>query len=205
MNILEKHSITPEELGVLQFVAINSKQSDYVRKCIESFLFSAPYPDGEMLYVSWQEKKWVTFIKPTKKTDRLVDLVRLDEVGQKIVKTFGDAGEHPLTKFTFDTIKELYQKNNFESAKIKGGKEVDYSISEFLHFKSHYSEKMISAVLRAYVNSFETGKEIYALRTDTLFWKKPNAFTKKWDPSNCPLADWIIANSDYILKVYKKL
>lgn len=205
MNILEKNKITPEELGVLQFIAINSKQNPYVRECISSFLFSLPVPDGEMLYVEWEKRSWISFISKTKKSDTLVDLVRLGDVGQTIVKTFGDAGEHPLMKFTFETLKELYQKNNFDSMKIKGGKDTYHSISEFLHYKSHYSDKMIKAVLRAYVESFEMGKEIYALRTDTLFWKKPNAYTKKWDPSNCPLIDWIDVNSDYILKVYKKL
>ena len=205
MNVLEKYQISPEELGVLQFVAINSKQSDYVRKCIESFLFSAPYPDGELLYLDWEKKDWISFIKAVKKTDTLVDLVRLGTKGQSIVKTYGDAGEHPLMQFTFDTVKELYKKNNFEALKIKGGKDVYHSISEFLHYKSHYSDKMIKAVLRAYVESFKLGEEKYALRIDTLFWKKPNAFTKKWDPSNCPIIDWIDSNNELILKVYKKL
>lgn len=205
MNVLEKHKITPEELGVLQFVAINGKANEYVREHIKSFLFNGPYPNGELLHDIWEEKKWITFVKQVKKSDTLSDLVRLGELGQIIVKTYGDVGEHPLTKFTFDTVKEFYSKNGFEPAKIKGGKDVNYSISEFLHFKSHYTEQMIKAVLKAYVESFELGREIYALRTDTLFWKKPNAYTKKWDQGDCPLVHWVNINSDAIKKAYKSL
>ncbi len=200
MNVLEKHKISPEQLGLLQFIAINGKNSEYVRAYIKELLIS-----NETLVKTWEEQKWITYIKQTKKSDGPHDLVRLGEQGAIIVKTYGDVGEHPLTKDTFDIIKELYKKNKFDPSKIKGGKDVYHSISEFLHYKSHYTDKMIKAVLRAYVESFEMGKEIYALRTDTLFWRKPNAYTKKWDPSNCPLVDWIDVNGDLILRIYKNI
>lgn len=200
MHVLEKHGINPSTLGLLIFIK-NGCIDSYSENILQSYLYEFRLDDGRTPIQLLEEAELVHYIKSGKKSDPPYKRLRLSEKGTDVVNRMFDKPLHHLTEFTLNYIKDSYLKIGADKSYIKGGNKILNYISEFLHSRpSEYSEKMIVAVIDAYISQFESDKK-YLNKMDTLFFKPPNAFSTRWSAENCPLCNFIDNNID-LIKVY---
>ena len=64
MEILEKLEITPDTLGLLMFIKLNTSPTEYVSKIIKEYVFDFKLMDTEYSFADVFEKKgWIKYIK----------------------------------------------------------------------------------------------------------------------------------------------
>lgn len=202
MQILEKEKITPDTLGMLMFVKMNSSPTDYVKEIVKEYLFEFIIPDHDINYAQLFEKKgWIKYIKTGRKDPWY--RIRLSDAGEKILKDLNNKPKHELAEFMLDYIKTEYKRIGADGL-VRGGDKLLHRISEFLYSKSAYTEKMIQAVVRSYVNQFEYDRT-YMNNMETLIFKPSNAYATKWTAEESPLCKFIDKNQEKIKYEYSKL
>lgn len=202
MHILEKQGLNPSALGLLMFIKLNTTDG-YVRDVIRSSMYEFKGEEsGKTPAEILEEAGYIKYIKG-KKSDQDWEKVRLSELGEKILKELNHKPLHELANFTMLYIKQEYERVGAKKL-VKGGEKIQHYISEFLHEKENYNERMIKAVITAYVNSFEYDSK-YMNGMGTLFFKPTNAYATKWKPEDCPIWDFIEKNQSSIKNVYTKL
>lgn len=205
MELIEKHKITPELMGLFDLLKMNSRNpSDYVLEMVKTYFFEFTIIDTDITYAQFFEKKdWCTYIKSGKKEPFY--RMRLSKLGDEIWKSMHEPSNvlHPLAEFTLEFCKSEYNRVGANNM-IKSGDKLLKSISSFLLFKETYNKKMIKAVIRTYVD--KRAEDItYINNMGTLFFKPSNVYTSKWSSSDSPICDFIEINKQDIKQTYNKL
>ena len=190
---LELYDITPEGLGILVMVNSNTNKSKYLHEIIEP-------------YVEWlKELDFVEFTK-TGKTE--AQKIRLNEKGKTFLKSLEHAPISNTASNVWEILEAWYKKYELDEKIINKTKTIFY-INEFLNEKESegkpYDEKMMEAVIKTYLGSFEDNELKYTKKTLNLFYDNKNAFAKKWNKEDCPIYDFISRNGKEIVNVYGKI
>lgn len=200
--LIESKSITPDTLGLLFFVKINSQGSEYVRNILKEYLIEFKVPDTDyFLYEVYEAQNLIHFIKTGRKA--LEYRVRLTDLGEDILKSLNQKPLHELSAEAVNFFWSEYERVG-QNEKLKIRTKTQFWISEFLYHKESYNLEMIKAVIRTYLDSFEYEKRKYILTSQNLFFKAPNAFATRWSVENCPIIEFIDKNQNEIRKNYRK-
>lgn len=200
--LIESRSITPDTLGLLFFVKINSQGSEYVRNILREYLIEFKVPDTDyFLYEVYEAQNLIHFIKTGRKA--LEYRVRLTDLGEDILKSLSQKPLHELSEEAVNFLWSEYERVG-QKEKLKNRTKTQFWISEFLYHKESYNLGMIKAVIKTYVDSFEYEKRKFMLTTQNLFFKAPNAFATRWSVENCPIIEFIDKNQNEIRKNYKR-
>lgn len=176
--LIESRSITPDTLGLLFFVKINSQGSEYVRNILREYLIEFKVPDTDyFLYEVYEAQNLIHFIKTGRKA--LEYRVRLTDLGEDILKSLSQKPLHELSEEAVNFLWSEYERVG-QKEKLKNRTKTQFWISEFLYHKESYNLGMIKAVIKTYVDSFEYEKRKFMLTTQNLFFKVPNAFATRW-------------------------
>lgn len=201
MHILEKEGLTPNTLGLLMFIKLNSLGQEYIHKVLQERLYDIELPDGRNPIEILEELDYVKYITTGRKDP--IFRLRLSSKGEDVLKELNQKPLHELAQMTLDYTREEYQRIGADKMVKGGGKLLNY-ISEFLFHKEHYNEKMIKAVIKSYINQFEYDQK-YLNNMGTLFFKPTNAYATKWTPEDSPIISFIDKNQDTIKYTYSKL
>lgn len=201
MHILEKEGLTPNTLGLLMFIKLNSLGQEYIHKVLQERLYDIELPDGRNPIEILEELDYVKYITTGRKDP--IFRLRLSSKGEDVLKELNQKPLHELAQMTLDYTREEYQRIGADKMVKGGGKILNY-ISEFLFHKEHYNEKMIKAVIKSYVTQFEYDQK-YLNNMGTLFFKPTNAYATKWTPEDSPIISFIDKNQDTIKYTYSKL
>lgn len=202
MIILEKENITPDTLGMLMFIKMNSSATDYIREVIREYLFEFTIPDHDINFAQlFEQKGWIKYVKTGRKDPW--HRIRLSDKGEQILKDLNNKPKHELADFMLEYIKSEYKRVGADGL-VRGGDKLLNRISEFLHFKAVYTERMIKAVVKAYVAQFEYDRT-YMNNMETLIFKPANAYATKWTAEESPLCKFIDKSQDTIKYEYSKL
>lgn len=202
MNILEKEGINPSTLGLLQFIKLNNGSEGYILNILRQYLFEFQTESGQKPHEILEKAGYIKYIKTGRKEP--VYRLRLSDKGENILKEMMMKPTHELAEFMLEYTTSEYKRIGADKTYIQGGGKILNYISEFLYMKESYSETMIKAVIKAYVNQFEYDKK-YLNKMANLFFKSKNAFATKFTPEDCPLWQFIENNQDLIKHVYKTL
>ena len=191
------YNITPEWLGVLTFINSNTTKTKYIHLILDDIL---PKYEEEL-----KRLDYIEFVKGGK-TDG--QRVRLNDKGKAFLKSIGEV---PLTNTALNTwiiLEKYYKKYELDNKIVNKSKTTHY-IDEFLKQKEsegkNYDEKMMEAVIKAYLSTFDDKELIYTKRTLNLFYDSKNAYATKWSVEECPIYDFIEKNAKLIGNVYSKL
>lgn len=205
MNILEKESINPTILGALMFIKLNSSPTEFVTEVIRDKLFKFELPDNEEGFAYpaklLEERGLIKYIKSGKKDPWY--RVRLSDKGEKILKEMNQKPLHESAQMMMDYITQEYKRVGAENL-VRGGDKLLSRISDFLYYKEVYTERMIRAVVKAYVNQFEYDRT-YMNNMETLIFKPTNVYATKWIPDDSPLCKFIDKSQDKIKYEYKNV
>lgn len=201
MHILEKEGLTPNTLGLLMFIKLNSLGQEYIHKVLQERLYDIELPDGRNPIEILEELDYVKYVTTGRKDP--IFRLRLSSKGEDVLKELNRKPLHDLAQMTLDYTREEYQRIGADKMVKGGGKLLNY-ISEFLFHKEHYNEKMIKAVIKSYINQFEYDQK-YLNNMGTLFFKPTNAYATKWTPEDSPIISFIDKNQDTIKYTYSKL
>lgn len=200
MELLEKESINPTVLGCLMFVKLNTSPTEYVTEVIRTKLYEFELTDGNHApALLLEERGYIKYIKTGRKDPWY--RVRLTDLGEKILKDLTSKPNHELAQYMMDYIKLEYERVGANKL-VKGGDKLLGRISDFLYHKEVYTERMIRAVVKAYVSQFEYDQK-YMNGMDTLIFKPQNAYATKWIAEESPLFNFIEKNQDKIKYEYK--
>lgn len=201
MHILEKEGLTPNTLGLLMFIKLNSLGQEYIHKVLQERLYDIELPDGRNPIEILEELDYVKYITTGRKDP--IFRLRLSSKGEDVLKELNQKPLHELAQMTLDYTRDEYKRIGADKMVKGGGKILNY-ISEFLFHKEHYNEKMIKAVIKSYVTQFEYDQK-YLNNMGTLFFKPTNAYATKWTPEDSPIISFIDKNQDTIKYTYSKL
>lgn len=201
MHILEKEGLTPNVLGLLMFIKLNSLGQEYIHKVLQERLYDIELPDGRNPIEILEELDYVKYITTGRKDP--IFRLRLSSKGEDVLKELNQKPLHELAQMTLDYTRDEYKRIGADKMVKGGGKLLNY-ISEFLFHKEHYNEKMIKAVVKSYVTQFEYDQK-YLNNMGTLFFKPTNAYATKWTPEDSPIISFIDKNQDTIKYTYSKL
>lgn len=203
MNVLEKFQISPSTLGLLVFLKLNTG-SEYVRGIIKQYLYDFETESGRKPLEILDEAGYIKMLKTGPKT-RPWESVRLSEKGEKILKEMNQKPLHDLAEYTLDYVRKEYERIGAGKEYIKSGGKILHYISEFLNSRpSEYTEKMIRAVILAYVESFDHDYK-YLNKMSTLFFKPTNVYNTKFNVDESPLHNFINMNKDKVKYYYTKV
>ena len=203
MNILEREGISPTVLGLLQFIRLNTG-SEYIHNIVRQYVFEFETDSGRKPLEILEEAGYVKFLKTGPKS-RPWESVRLSELGEKILKEMNQKSQHELSEYMLDYTTQQYQRIGADKIYIQGGGKVLNYISEFLYSRpSEYTERMIRAVILAYIHSFEENYK-YLNKMSTLFFKPTNVYNTKFNVDECPLHNFINLNKDKVKYYYSKV
>ena len=201
MNILEKEKINPSTLGLLMYLNLN-KGSEFVQNIIREYLFEFETDSGRRPHEILEEAGYIKYIKKYPASKPWVG-IRLSEKGEKILKEMNQKEQHHLAEFTLDYVTKEYNRIGADKTYMKGGGKLLHYISEFLYSRpSEYTERMIKAVISAYVSKFEYDKK-YLNKMENLFFKPKNAFATKFSVEDSPICSFIDNQKDLIKYHYK--
>ena len=201
MHILEKEGLTPNTLGLLMFIKLNSLGQEYIHKVLQERLYDIELPDGRNPIEILEELDYVKYITTGRKDP--IFRLRLSSKGEDVLKELNQKPLHELAQMTLDYTRDEYKRIGADKMVKGGGKLLNY-ISEFLFHKEHYNEKMIKAVVKSYVTQFEYDQK-YLNNMGTLFFKPTNAYATKWTPEDSPIISFIDKNQETIKYTYSKL
>lgn len=200
-SILEKNNITPELLGLLMFIKLNSSGDEYISQTIKEYGYECWVGDTALMDIL-DKYGFVKYVKSGKKDPWY--RVRLTENSEKILKDMNQKPLHELAEFGFDYLSQEYKRIG-QQEKIKNKTKSIFYLSEFLYHKENYTERMLKAVLSAYVESFDYERQKYMFNTLALVFRSSNAYASKWSPEDCPLVDFINKNEQLIKNKYKNV
>ena len=203
MNILEKEAISPTVLGLLQFIRLNTG-SEYIHGIVKQYVYEFETDSGRKTLEILEEAGYVKFLKTCPKS-RPWEGLRLSDKGEKILREMVQKEQHALSQYTLDYVTEQYKRIGVDKSYIKGGGKLLNYISEFLYSRpSEYTERMIRAVILAYIHSFEENYK-YLNKMSTLFFKPTNVYNTKFNVDECPLHNFINLNKDKVKYYYSKV
>jgi hypothetical protein len=208
MELLEKEQITPDTLGLLMFIKLNTSPTDYVQKIIKEYVFDFKMPDSPYSLAEIFEKKgWITYIKTGKKDP--LHRIRLSDKGEDILKALTQKPLNQLSDECWSILEEAYKMYDMDSKKIINKTKTTYFISEFLYEKEslgkNYTGKMFKAIVYDYLNSIRYDEKHFVKKTLNLLFDPQNKWASKWNKEDCPLWSWSEQNSERIKEVYRKL
>ena len=203
MNILEREGISPTVLGLLQFIRLNTGD-EYVSDIIRTYLFEYTTESGKNPCDILDEAGYIKYTKTGAKS-RPWERVRLSELGEKILKEMNQKSQHELSEYMLDYTTQQYQRIGADKSYLKSGGKILHYISEFLNSRtSEYTERMIRAVIMAYVESFDHDYK-YLNKMSTLFFKPANVYNTKFNVDESPLHNFINMNKDKVKYYYTKV
>lgn len=200
MNILEKYGINPSTLGLLQFVKLNTGKEGFILNIIRSHMFEFQTDNGQKPHEMLESMDLIKYIKTGRKDPWF--RIRLSKKGETILREMNQRPTHDLAEMTLEYIRQEYLRVGAENL-VSGGDKMLFYISEFLYHKEKYTERMVRAVIKSYVESFEYDRT-YMNAMKTLFYKPGNVYATKWTPEECPLNSFIEKNQPLIKSTYKK-
>ena len=203
MNILEREGISPTVLGLLQFIRLNTG-SEYIHGIIRQYIYEFETESGKNPCDILDEAGYIKYTKTGAKS-RPWERVRLSELGEKILKEMNQKSQHELSEYMLDYTTQQYQRIGAEKSYLKSGGKILHYISEFLNSRpSEYTERMIRAVIMAYVESFDHDYK-YLNKMSTLFFKPANVYNTKFNVDESPLHNFINMNKDKVKYYYTKV
>lgn len=195
LDKVEMYTITPDILGLLIYINSNTTKATYIHDILDIYL--------DDYCAGLEAQGWIEFTKTGKTPSQKI---RLSDKGKTFLKSIGEA---PITNTAcniWDIVEKWYKKYELDSKVVNKTKTTFY-INEFLVEKESegkpYNEKMMEAVIKTYLGSFEDVELKYTKKTLNLFYDNKNAFAKKWSKEDCPIYDFIDNNGQQILKTYK--
>ena len=203
MNILEREGISPTVLGLLQFIRLNTG-SEYIHGIIRQYLYDFKTESGKNPCDILDEAGYIKYTKTGAKS-RPWENIRLSELGEKILKEMNQKSQHELSEYMLDYTTQQYQRIGADKSYLKSGGKILHYISEFLNSRpSEYTERMIRAVIMAYVESFDYDYK-YLNKMSTLFFKPANVYNTKFNVDESPLHNFINMNKDKVKHYYTKV
>ena len=203
MNILEREGISPTVLGLLQFIRLNTG-SEYIHGIIRQYLYDFETESGRKPLEILDEAGYIKYTKTGAKS-RPWENIRLSELGEKILKEMNQKSQHELSEYMLDYTTQQYQRIGADKSYLKSGGKILHYISEFLNSRpSEYTERMIRAVIMAYVESFDHDYK-YLNKMSTLFFKPANVYNTKFNVDESPLHNFINMNKDKVKYYYTKV
>lgn len=202
MVILEKENINPTILGCLMFIKLNSSGNEYITEIIKSKIFEFPL-EGEFENPAklLEDRGFIKYVKSGRKDPWY--RIRLSDKGEKILKEMNQKPQHELAEYMLDYITEEYKRVGADNL-VRGGDKLLSRVSDFLYHKEGYTQRMIRAVVKAYVNQFEYDRT-YMNNMETLIFKPTNVYATKWIPDDSPLCKFIDKSQDKIKYEYKNV
>ena len=201
MNILEKEGINPSTLGCMMFIKLNSTGSEYVTDIIRTRVFEQKMDSGRTPAEIFEEAGLIKYVKTGRKDPWF--RIRLSDKGDKILKEMNQKPQHEFAEYMMNYIRQEYERVGANDL-VKSGDKLLGRISEFLYHKESYTERMIRAVIKAYVSQFEYDRT-YMNGMETLMFKPLNAYATKWTAEESPLCKFIDKNQDRIKYEYKQV
>ena len=203
MNILEREKVSPVALGLLQYIRLNSQKDEYIRGIVKSYLFDFETDSGKNPKDILEEAGYIKYIHGPK--SRPWENIRLSDLGEKILKEMNQKPLHFLSEYMLEYTRKEYERIGADKIYIQGGGKILNYISEFLYSRpSEYTEKMIRAVITAYIESFDHDYK-YLNKMSTLFFKPTNVYNTKFNVDESPLHNFINMNKDKIKHYYTKV
>ena len=203
MNILEREGISPTVLGLLQFIRLNTG-SEYIHGIIRQYIYEFETESGRKPLEILDEAGYIKMLKTGAKS-RPWENIRLSELGEKILKEMNQKSQHELSEYMLDYTTQQYQRIGADKSYLKSGGKILHYISEFLNSRpSEYTERMIRAVIMAYVESFDYDYK-YLNKMSTLFFKPANVYNTKFNVDESPLHNFINMNKDKVKHYYTKV
>lgn len=196
--------INPSTLGLLCYVQ-RGCVDEATEELIKKYLYDLDLLEsGRRIHEILEEDGLIEYIKG-RKSDPPHKKVRLTKKAQDILKNVFTKPRHRLTEYFHSTLKSAYERIGAEKTHIKGGDKILGYISDFLHSRvTDYDERMVKAVIEAYVSQFEDDIK-YLRRMDTLIFKPTNVYSTKFNVDSCPLHEFINNNSDLIKSYYARV
>ena len=203
MNVLEKFKISPSTLGLLVFLKLNTGD-EFIRSIVKQYLYDFETESCRKPLEILDEAGYIKYTKTGAKS-RPWERIRLSDKGEQIIKDMFQRPIHPLAEFTLEYVTEQYNRIGADKSYLKSGGKILHYISEFLYSRpSEYTERMIRAVVFAYIQSFEENYK-YLNKMSTLFFKPTNVYNTKFNVDESPLHNFINLNRDKVKYYYSKV
>lgn len=184
------------------YLKLNNGKSEFITEMLRTRGFEFELESGGTPMDILDNLGFLSYVKTGRKEPWF--RARLSDLGKKTLKELDKEPENDLAEFFYDELSKAYLNIDLKD-KLTNKTKTLYYISEFLNAKSNYTEKMIQAVIRAYIDSFEYERRKYIPNTLNLMFKKTNPYSTKWSKEDCPLWTWVDSNSDKLKKTYAKL
>jgi len=145
MTKLEQFKITPDTLGLLMYVDLNTNPTEYISQQIKKYLFEIIVISENQLNMAdiLEKQGLVKYIKTGKKDPWY--RIRLDKKGEDILKSLSQKPEHSLAQNCWNILSESYKQDDVDKSKIINQTKTTFYISEFLYAKDNigkpYTEK----------------------------------------------------------------
>ena len=207
-EILSKSQITPQDLGLLWYIRLNTAPTEYITSIIQTYIFDSLYENTEYTVAEiFERRDWVKYIKTGKKDP--VYRIRLSDKGEEIIKSLSQKPLHELAEECWTILETEYKNFEIEKTKIVNKSKTTHFISEWLYCKEEegkpYTIKMFRALTIAYLGSFEYEKKIYVPKTLNLLFKSDNVYASKFNKDSSPLYQFSILSAENVKNTYRKL
>lgn len=207
-DLLKSKSITPLDIGLLQFCKLNTAPTEYVTNIIQTYIFDSLYESTEYTVAEvFEKREWIKYIKTGKKDP--VYRIRLSDKGEEIIKSLSQKPPHELAEECWTILETEYKNFEIEKTKIVNKSKTTHFISEWLYCKEEegkpYTTKMFRALVIAYLSSFEYEKKKFVHKTLNLLFKSENVYASKFNKDSSPLYQFSILSAESVKNTYRKL
>lgn len=207
-DLLKNNNITPQDLGLLSFLKLNTAPTEYITNILKTYVFDSLYESTEYTIAEVFEKKgWIKYIKTGKKDP--VIRIRLSDKGEEILKSLSQKPLHLLAESCWKILEEEYKRFEIDKSKIHNKSKTTFYISEWLYCKEEegkrYNEKMFKALIVAYLGTFEYEKKKYVSKTLDLLFKSENVYATKFTKDASKLYQFSVLSAELVKKTYNKI
>lgn len=207
-DILSKHQITPQDLGLLWYIRLNTAPTEYVTNIIQTYIFDSLYESTEYTVAEvFEKREWIKYIKTGKKDP--VYRIRLSDKGEEIIKSLSQKPPHELAEECWTILEEGYLKYEMDKKKIVNKAKTTHFISEFLYEKENmqipYDLKKFKALVYTYLSTIDYGEKHFVKKTLNLLFESTNSYASRWTKDECFLWGFSENYKPEIQSVYRKL
>lgn len=187
-NILVSRGISLEEFTILQLAKQNKTEN--LTKALEKYSHIV----SELL-----DRGLLTKVKPKRKKDPEMSLIRISKEGQKALDDIGTADIIEDDVVLYDWIKERYLERN---KKIGNQKRSKIHLAQF-RAESGIDKNCLAHLLMKFVN--DDDNMAYSHILQNVFWKAEHAFQSKFNLDQSRLWQYYLNNRTYFDPKFREL
>ena len=153
----------------------------------------------DKVLLNLEEREYVTFIVPKKKSDTLFQRARLTKFGKETVDSFDEPILTREDEIVWDWLVKVYKAKGKEVGNAKKGK---HHLSEF---RSHsgIAKNSLAHLCKSFMS--DESQMAWSMRLEYLFWKPVNVFETRFSLDASRLYQYYLNNKTIFDEHFEKL